>query len=64
MMYTVYDYFFLVEPFEEGKKSAGSSFFSTDPQAYLSVITPALNTSLPDLSQRDKKREVTKGCRI
>ncbi len=60
MMYTVYDYSFLAEPEKEEAKATENTFFSTDPQAYLSVITPAINTSLPDLSQGDKKREVTR----
>ncbi len=59
MMYTVYDYFFLAEPFEEGENPAAKSFFSTDPQAYLSVITPAVNTALPDLGKGDIKKEFT-----
>ena len=61
MMYTVYDYSILAEPFEEKDPPSFKSFFSTDPQAYLSIITPAVNTSLPDLSQKDKKNEVTRG---
>ena len=50
MMYTVYDYSLLAEPFGEREEPRPEPFFSTDPQAYLTMISSATDTSLPILT--------------
>ena len=60
MMYTIYDYSILVEP-KEDRARMQKPLFSTDPQAYLSILNFAVNTSLPELSRKIEKGEFTRG---